>query len=1113
MNDDELLADLLVIWGEARDAGQPRSAAELCQDAPHLITRLEAEIHIQEQWERPASPALAQSPAPLHAVPEDLRGQVIGPYKLLELLGEGGMGSVWVAEQHQPIRRTVALKVIKAGMDTKQVLARFEAERQALALMDHPNIAKVLDAGTTDGGRPYFAMELVKGVSVTDYCDKHRLTIRERVELFISVCQAIQHAHQKGIIHRDIKPSNVLVAAYDGKPVAKVIDFGVAKALGQQLTERTLYTGLGGIIGTLQYMSPEQAEFNALDIDTRSDIYSLGVLLYELLTGTTPLTKQQVAEGALTELLKSIRDQEPPKPSTRISESRNTLEQVSAQRKLEPVRLAKYLRGDLDWVVMRSLDKDRNRRYESATSFALDLQRFLNQEPVEARPPSLGYRLSKFTRKHRVLLATLTIFFGVLSLATLFSIWQAVRATQAEQVAKANERQKTEALEAEQRARETAIANEAKALAAKKDADDAREQAEWSAYLANIQAADAEWDRNQVASAFAHLEACPKKLRGWEHDYLFNKFQRGYLTVSNRPTWISSIAISPDGTQIVTGEGRSINLMDIFTGHTTLTLRGHKDFVMSVAFSPDGTRIVSGSHDHTVKLWDAATGQEISTLHGHTSNVMSVAFSPDGTRVASASGDKTLKLWDAATGQELFSLRGHTRNVDSVAFSPDGARIASASGDKTLKLWDAATGQEMFSMRGHASAVRSVACSPDGKRIVSGSDDHTIKLWDAATGQEIFTLHGHSSNVFSVAFSPNGARIVSASGDNTLRLWDAATGQKIASLRGHTGNVNSLTFSLDGNRIVSGSSDHTIKIWNVDWEHEPHVLINTINLVSCIAYSPDGMRIATAGFREPIKLWDAVTGRMLFTIASPQYAPCCVAFNSSGTQIAGAVGTHVKLWNAVTGQEIFTMHGHANNVKCVTFSPDGARIVSAGEDKTLRLWDTVSGQEICTLRGHTKYVDSVAFSPDGERIVSASGDKTLKLWDAASGQEVCTMHGHTDNVNSVAFSPDGERIVSASGDKTLRIWDATSGLNICTMHGHTDSVHGVAFSPDGSRVVSGSNKTVMLWDAATGQVTMTLHDNVNAVYCVAFSPDGTRILSGGSAVLCWDRTCRPFKIK
>jgi eukaryotic-like serine/threonine-protein kinase len=439
-------ADVKSIFGKAMDMQSSAQRAayleEACADNPQV--RAEVESLLQASEEAHGFFA-ALGPCPVATVDEPLReapGTIIGPYKLLEQIGEGGFGVVFMAEQMQPVRRKVALKVIKPGMDTRQVIARFEAERQALALMEHPNIARVLDAGTTaepdasarasaetlayasgSAGRPYFVMELVRGPSMTDYCDQHNLPVRERLELFVDVCQAVQHAHQKGIIHRDIKPSNVLVTLHDGKPVVKVIDFGIAKAMGQQLTEKTLFTNFAQMIGTPLYMSPGQAEMSGLDVDTRSDIYSLGVLLYELLTGTTPFDKERLKTASFDEIRRIIREEEPPKPSTRMSTVGQAASTASEKRGSDPRKLSRLFRGELDWIVMKALEKNRNRRYDTASALAADVQRYLHDEPVLACPPSAWYRWRKFTRRHKAGLGIATAAALVLLLAACGGSW------------------------------------------------------------------------------------------------------------------------------------------------------------------------------------------------------------------------------------------------------------------------------------------------------------------------------------------------------------------------------------------------------------------------------------------------------------------------------------------------------------------------------------------------------------------------------------------------------------------------------------------------------------------------------------------------------------------
>jgi WD40 repeat protein/tRNA A-37 threonylcarbamoyl transferase component Bud32 len=724
---DHLLLELLKIDLEYRSKQDvtitPDEYSERFPEHALLIETVLQEAELDEN-RISVSPTDPMSPSGRHVAASAVIPKTIGPYKLLQKLGEGGMEAVYMADQLEPVRRRVALHLFTSRADSKQAVARFEAERQRLSRMDHQNIAKVLDAGITEDGTLYFAMELVQGMPITKYCDREKLSIEDRLQLFVQVCRALQHAHQKGIMHRDIKPSNVLVTDCDGVPVTTVINFGLAKALQSDdpLTDQTPFTGSGQVFGTLEYMSPEQAQMNEPGLDIRTDVYSLGVLLYELLTGSTPLGCEPVRREAFLVLIENTRC-----PSRRLSDSGDAITGICEQRRIEPRRLSRILKQELDWIAMKALEKDRNRRYDEAGSLADDVQNYLDRGVVTARLPSPGYRLRRAIRRHKVAFVSgmVLLLLLVTGLLGTRSIW--LRSPQ--------------------------------------------HLLTLNGHSKNVLSVSFSPDGKRIVSG-----SKDSTVKVWDAET-----GQETLTLNGHAREVASVSFSPRGQRIVSGSWDStVKVWDAETGQETLTLNGHSDEVRSVRFSPDGKWIVSGSGNQSsrgspanIKLWDAEVGEVTLSLTGHTRRVESVSFSPDGKRIVSTSYDNTVKLWDAETGEGMITLIGHARVVRSATFSPNGKRIASGSQDKTVKIWDAETGQELLTLRGHSDDVKSVSFSQDGKQIVSGSRDDTVIVWNAETGQEMLTLRGHSDDVMSVSFSPNGQRIVSGSRDGTVKVWDA----------------------------------------------------------------------------------------------------------------------------------------------------------------------------------------------------------------------------------------------------------------------------------------------------------------------------------------------------
>lgn len=1056
-----------------------------------------------------------EDPIPVPAIePNDTTtsGQ-IGPYRIREQIGEGGFGTVYVAQQKQPIHRKVALKVVKPGMDSANIIARFESERQALAMMDHPNIAKVFDGGTTESGRPYFVMELVHGMPLTDFANDQKLSTGERLRLFVDVCRAVQHAHQKGVIHRDLKPSNIMVTMHDDIPVPKVIDFGISKALSHKLTEKSIYTAYGQMIGTPMYMSPEQTQLSGLDVDTRSDIYSLGVLLYELLTGTTPFDGETFKNVEFDELRRMIREDDPPRPSVRISTmGAQTLTTISKRRGVDGRQLSQIFRGELDWIVMKALEKDRTRRYETAERFAADVQRFLNDEAVEACPPSVTYRLGKFVRRNRSMVITTSLVLVTLMLGILGTAWQANLANRQRVLA--------------ERAKDTEI--------------NLRRQAEKrlaTSYLVHAQTLCEDGEIGRGMLWFARgLRIVPEGAAD------LNKVIRANLAAW-RPRLHSlqmlvehqgpvvGMVLSQDGQRLLSGDKfGNIGLSDTASGKPIGNGVKHERLT-ALAFSPNGL-CASASQDGTVRLWNGNTLQAIGKPLQHQGPVHQMVFSSDGSQIATASSGVNgfwesgiVSRWDVETC-ELIDEPFQRKSADdqfpnhairTMAFTDLGLQAVVTISPGTHQIWNIELGKSSMPLISNPN-TRAITISRDGLRLATAGEGR-ISIWDVPTGTLTAKPVTHVG-VRAVAFSGDGSLLVSGGNDRSARIWRTNDGQPVGGPMRQAGAVTFVGFGPDDRHVTTASENGTARLWSVAFDETVGHPIHHQDGIEGAAYGPNGLCILIKS-ENAYHLRDAATGR---TIGNPllidkgEAGQMMALHASDGYRMVSSHQGNLRLWDVDSGQLIGQLgKGRIGIPRVAEFSPDGSRILVGYQSQRgaghAQLWDAQTAEPIGHPLPHDKTVIDVAFSPDGARLITGSFDATSRQWNGITLQPIGQPLLHQSGIESLAISPDGSKLVTGFSDGTARLWSAGSPSPIGSPIHHNSIVRGVTFNLESSQFMTCSaDHSARIWDVATQETIGPPLYHQCRYPRVSFHPNGQEIMiTDGQTVQTWRSAPPPIE--
>jgi eukaryotic-like serine/threonine-protein kinase len=1091
-------------------------------------------------------------------------GERLGPYRLVGLIGEGGCSTVYLAEQENPVRRWVALKVIKAGMDTRQIISRFKLERQALAVMDHPGIAKVLDAGATPGGRPFFVMELVRGVEITRHCDEHRLTIAERLELFIEVCHAVLHAHQKGVIHRDIKPENILVCQHDGRPFPKVIDFGIAKVLHHWTLGATPVTLGLPFIGTPAYMSPEQAQATAMDLDTRTDIYSLGALLHELLAGHPPFDHSALTAAGLDEMRRIILTQEPVGPSARFGQlSRGEQDATAFARRTSREELRRAIEGDLEWIVLKAIEKERERRYESAANLAEDLVRHLQQMPVSAAAPTFAYRFSKLMRRNRKAVITMAAVLLLIIVSSIVTGTMAIRAMSSAKLARTLQ---MAALGAERHSHSALVAmHVSSGLAASQQgnhdmavlwfASAAKEAGqEHAEYALNIRRAGYWLDHApipvgtfQLSSALAVLEFSP------DSRYLLAVDKGGNCRVcdcdSQAPLeWsmnigrVNAAAWHPAGSTLALAvAGRAVQVRNAKNGAVLIEIPGSED-TTAVGFTADGAYLIFGSL--TVRAMDLQTGSMLEAEWSHPQSVVGFGNSDRPNIVVSVCLDGQARVLELGNGSgcdleavklpHRYSIRTDScdnktnyredflevASLSVPALVAGGNVLATRTGPFEVSMWDLGTGSLLHQFQDLCCSCKFIV-SPDGSLLACGLQESRVGLWEVATGRSRGLISSRGACILDIAFGPEGQRLLTAEANGTTRLWSIPEGRASYSTMHHPGEVDKVAFRADGKMVATAQGDGLVRGWVVPGRNPASHALPASQGPKVVRFDPERRNfiaskepaseaelrqavVYSAHSRQPIGPTMELDGSLQDAALSSESRMVALALrgaDGSGILDFRDPRTGLLRRRVVLPGIPASIAWDLHHERVAAICRSGELIVAAPNSSDFAWLDHGP------VSPHRQSNPSVFYTVDSRTMIILTPASSLEVREASTGQlRFPPIRGEREGFWHVAASNDSRKLASTSRDGQVRLWDLLTGACIGSTFSHPGWVYRCRFSPDGTMLVTVCHDgKARVWDLKSGQLSGSPLVHPNEVYDASFTPDGQWVLTAcrDGAVRIW----------